>query len=313
MMTECYARDVRRESGQDKMPPMQRVYLYPEARVKFPGLPSQSVASLEQAVQRKYRAMRFKVVWTCAASLPTMRYPQPLPCSNQSWSFLFDQGNRPVISVRLGEKRWQLRLRGGIRYSRQLAGLRRMASRGEAAIYKAHDGVILCKLVGWLERPSMAAEGKTGVLRVHTASDNLLAAVDEKDNRLWIENGDHLRRWISQHRRALQRWAEDQKAEQRPIPSFAERRSAAVQKQNRRMNSAIQEIAAHLANFAARRKYQEVIYDDTGHGFAGDAFPYFRLRERIAVALDERGIKMQIASGQAKEQPASPLAKGEEK
>src|SRR5579862_4327425 len=40
MMTECYTRDVRR-NGEAKMPPMPKVYLYPEARIKFPNLPPQ--------------------------------------------------------------------------------------------------------------------------------------------------------------------------------------------------------------------------------------------------------------------------------
>jgi rubredoxin len=68
MMTELYARDVRRGS-EEKMPPMARVYLYPEARARFPGLPSATVASLEQSVQRKYRAVRYRVVWTAAATI----------------------------------------------------------------------------------------------------------------------------------------------------------------------------------------------------------------------------------------------------
>lgn len=41
MMTELYTRDVRREPGQTKMPPMPRTYLYPEARKNAPNLPPQ--------------------------------------------------------------------------------------------------------------------------------------------------------------------------------------------------------------------------------------------------------------------------------
>src|SRR4051812_36510251 len=65
MMTQLYTRDVRR-LDHPKMPPMPRVYLYPEARILYPGLPSQSIASLEQAIQRKYRAMRYKIIWTAS-------------------------------------------------------------------------------------------------------------------------------------------------------------------------------------------------------------------------------------------------------
>ena len=103
MMTECYARDVRRvPAAEEKMPPMRRVYLYPEARERFPALPPQSVASLEQVVQRRYRAARYDVIWRSAAALPTMRYPQPYPVPVQSWDFRFDGGNPPLCGCAWG-------------------------------------------------------------------------------------------------------------------------------------------------------------------------------------------------------------------
>jgi hypothetical protein len=291
MITECYARDVRR-NGEAKMPPMPRIYLYPEARAKFPGLPPQTIVSLEHAVQRQYRAKRYEVIWNCAASLPSYRYPQPFPQHNQMWSFEFNAQGQPVVSVRIGEKRWELRLKGGARYARQTAGLKKLAQRGELAIYKSHDGTILCKLVGWLDRPA-AARGMAGTLHVRTAADRLLVAVDEKDECIWSENCDHLKRWIAEHKGRLKRLAEDQKAEQRPEPSFAQRRTLAVQKQHRRVKSAIQEVAAHVANFAARRKFAAVVYDDSSRGFMGEEFPYFQLAERLRVNLDERGIEFE--------------------
>lgn len=313
MVTECYARDVRR-NGQPKMPPMARLYLYPEARLKFPGLPPQTIVSLEQAVQRKYRAKRYEVIWTSGASLPNFRYPQPFPQHNQSWSFSFNEAGQAVVSVRLGEKRWEFRLKGGARYRRQTAGLKKLEHRGELAIYKAHDGTILCKLVGWLKRPPQA-EGLTGILQVRTSAGNLLTAVDAKDERIWVENCDHLRRWIAEHNSKLKRLAEDQKAEQRPHPSFEARRTGMVEKQLRRVKSAIQEVAAHVAKFAARRKFARVVYDDSEKGFMGPGFPYFQLAERLAMNLDERGIefeKKKPASGEPVEKTPGPLADGEE-
>lgn len=308
MMTECYARDVRRAGGETKMPPMPRLYLYPEARAKFPNLPPQSVVSIEQAVQRKYRSNRYKVLWTGGASLPSARYPQPFPQHNQTWSFAFDGEGRPVASVRIGEKRWELRLKGGARYVRQTAGLKKMAERGELALYKAHDGTILCKLVGWIERPAQR-DGLTGTLYVRTAADRLLIAVDQKDERIWTENCDHLKRWIAEHNGSLQRLAEDQKAEQRPVPSFEQRRTNAVGKQHRRVNSAIQEVAAHVANFAQRRKFAKVVYDDSERGFMGDGFPYFQFAQRLSMNLDERGIEFEAASGETPAKTPGPLGR----
>src|SRR5262249_5911506 len=85
MVTELYSHDARRTPELGKIPPMEKQYLYPEARVRFPGLPSQSIAALEQAVQRKYRATRFQTIWTCERSLPTFRYPTPFSVPNQAW------------------------------------------------------------------------------------------------------------------------------------------------------------------------------------------------------------------------------------
>jgi hypothetical protein len=102
MMTELYARDVRR-NGEEKMSRMARVYLYPEARLRFPRLAPQTVVSIENHVQAAYLSARYELVWTCSASLPVHRYPLPLPVHNQSW----EAGticDRPVVRVRLGDQ-----------------------------------------------------------------------------------------------------------------------------------------------------------------------------------------------------------------
>ena len=67
IMTELYARDVRR-NGEEKMPRMSRVYLYPEARLRFPRLASQTVVSIENHVQGAYRSVRYELLWTPRAA-----------------------------------------------------------------------------------------------------------------------------------------------------------------------------------------------------------------------------------------------------
>jgi len=296
MMTECYARDLRRED-QPKLPPMPRVYLYPEARILFPGLPPTTVASIEQAAQRKYRAKRYDVIWVHRASLPTARYPQPYPVNNQSWKFWFNEQGQPLIDLRLGSARFELRLKSGPRYWRQISGLRRMAERGEMAIYKAGDGTLLVKLVGWLRREPLKREANPdAALYVRTGDDYMLAALDARNEQLWIENCDHVRRWSAEHRKQLQRWSEDQKAEQRPQPSFAARRTKASDKYHNRMQSAIQEIAAHVGNLAARRHYAKVVYDDSKRWVSD--FPYAALEARLKVVLDEKQIVFVKAAGE---------------
>src|SRR5262245_27743295 len=95
MLTEFYARAVRRDGGEEKIPPISKVYLYPEARTLFPELPSQSVASLEQTLKAKYRALRYRLLWLNSISLPNVRYPAPFAVPNQGWSVVFEE-QRPI-------------------------------------------------------------------------------------------------------------------------------------------------------------------------------------------------------------------------
>jgi hypothetical protein len=160
------------------------------------------------------------------------------------------------------------------------------------------------KLVAWLPRPA-TTEGREGTLAVSTRPDQLLVAVDAKDERVWAYNADHLRRWIAQYERIRQRLAEDQKAEQRPVPSFAGRREAMTLKQRSRMDSAIQQIAAELAKFAQRRRFAVVRYDDADKSYL-EKFPWFVLRERIAGKLDEYQIAFEhVASAAGRRAKAS--------
>ena len=308
MMTELYARDVRRD-GQGRLPRMKRAYLYPEARLRFPGLASQTVVSIENRVQAAYRTVRYEVVWTSRVSLPTYRYPLPIPVHNQSWEATV-AGERPVVRVRLGDRWWELRLKGGPRFRRQTEDYRQMVSgeavRGELALYRvrAPDGkladrpngrqtakyVVMCKMVAWVARPAPAdAAARAGFLRVRTAEEMLLVAANPKDERIWRYHGDHLRRWTAEHRRSLQNLADDQKAEQRPVPSFADRRTAASQKYRNRMRSAVREVAAQLAGYAARRSFAAIEYDDSITGFCPE-FPYAALRDQIRAKCEALGL-----------------------
>jgi hypothetical protein len=197
MVTELYARDVRR-NGQEKMPRMARIYLYPEARLRFPKLASQTVVSIENHVQAAYRMARYELIWTCSASLPVHRYPFPLPVHNQSWEAL-TIADRPVVRVRLGDRWWGLRLKGGPRFKAQTEAYRQMISgeavRGELALYRirAHDGklaarpngdqkvkyTVMVKMVGWFPRSEKGpAHPATDSLKVVTATDALLVALN---------------------------------------------------------------------------------------------------------------------------------------
>jgi hypothetical protein len=298
MVTELAKRDVKRQSSEAKIPRMPQVYLYPEAREQFPDLPPQSIAALEQSVQRKYRSKRYDVIWRCAGSLPTYRYPQPFPVHNQSWWPIIVE-DTPQVTVRIAERKYTMRLKGGFRYRRQLASFRSICSGeakyGELDLYQTGRD-LLCKMVAWL--PRREAQERLGVLYVRTAPDALLVAFNAKDEVLWRYNGNQVRRWAAEHAKQLQRWSEDTKAEERPLPGFAERRAAA-RKYHHRLNTSADQSASYLANYAARRKFATVEYDDSDTSYCG-GYVWFRLRERISMLLDERGIEFQVKNASVK-------------
>src|SRR5215831_14184757 len=173
-----------------------------------------------------------------SAVLPTYRYPTPFSIHNQSWSVKIGDDARIALSVRIRDRRIEVRLEGGPQFRRQRHAVKQMvkgeAIRGECAIYKRGTAT-MAKLVAWLPRPPAGPE-KSGTLIVRTQKDSLLIAVNAKDERIWTWNADHVRRWASEHARQLHRWSEDQKAENRPVPDFAARRAASTKKYLHRMD-----------------------------------------------------------------------------
>jgi hypothetical protein len=308
MMTELAKNEGPRLPSMDKLPPMGKTYLYPEARKLFPLLPPQSVACIEHAVTRTYKALRLEVIWRHSGSLPSFRYPQPLHVHNQSWKAEWDEtGERPQLRVRLAEGWIALRLRGGSNHRRQLQGFRQMvegvAVRCELAIVRPVKGGLRLRMAAWLPR-TPHREKREGTLYVLTAPGCLLLALDAKGETLWTYHADQVVRWSLEHRERLQRWSDDQKFEARPDIPFAARRKAAARKYRNRMHSAVQQAAAYVAGYAQRRRFACVRYDDSGRSwFPG--FPWHEFRERVASKLDELGI--QFGGGenhdQAKSQP----------
>jgi hypothetical protein len=284
-----------RRAPDEKLRPMPNIYLYPELRERFPGLPLQAVATLENTVKAKYRAKRYETIWTSKASLPVYRYPAPFPVPNQGWSITLEE-DRPVVSVRLGTKRVDLRLKGGPRFRHQLVALRAIESRaavqGQLDLYRRGEDV-LCKIIAWLPRDSTPKE-RSGTLFVRTAPDAMIVALDTKGEKLWHYHGDQIPRWSAEHSRQLKRWADDSKAEHRPCVPFAQRREESVRRYRNRVDSACHQIAAVVAGYAQRRRCAAVEYRDTDHSFCPQ-FPWFRLRQLIAEKCDNVEVRFEYS------------------
>jgi hypothetical protein len=336
LMTEYYVRDARR-NGQVKLPPQPQTYLYPEATMRFPSIPSKAVAAIDHSISGKYRAARYKLIWTGGVSLPTYRFPAPVVIPSQAWRADYGKDGVPLVHVTLrrSTRRWTLRLRGGREYRRQLVAFAQMVagvavvgemalSRQRASAADHRNGVadrdsggqqaryrVMCKMVAWLPREPARKGG--GVLFARTDKDSLLIVLNAKEEKLWVLNSDHVRRWEAEYRRKLNRWSNDQKAENRP-PKFQSRREADSTKYRRRIDSACHEAAAQLVNYAARRRFGVIRYNDAIRDFVGQ-FPWDRLRRLIREKADAKGIIFELvdASGSVVKDTPAPLAAGHDK
>jgi hypothetical protein len=123
---------------------------------------------------------------------------------NQGWSLTLKK-DRPVVSVRLGERRVGLRLKRGTRFHRQLGALRAVeagtAVQGELDLYQRRR-CVLCKMVAWLPRDPGPKE-KVGTLFVGTTADAMIVALDRKGEKLWNYHGEQIPRWSAEHRKQL--------------------------------------------------------------------------------------------------------------
>ena len=126
---------------------------------------------------------------------------------------------------------------------------------------------------------------------------------------MWTYHAAQIPRWAAWHTRRLKQWADDSKFEQRPVPAFAARRSEASVRYHRRINTAADQAARYLVNYAVRRKFAEIVYEDSERGFC-PGFVWFRLKQRMETLADEYGIQFTSTPASAPVPPelAPPLA-----
>lgn len=302
-VTQFYVRDNRRVDGAP-LPRMSDVYLYPEARAEFPELPSRTIAALEQSLKRKYKSLRYDLLWRRSTTLPTFRYPMPFPVPAQAWTFEIEN-NVPVLAVGLGERRLRFRLRSGDRYRRQIEILGRLdrqaAVPGELTIYK-RDRETMCAFVVWIRRASAPNE-RNGVLVFRTSKDSLIVLISGGELR-WSYHGDHVRRWQAEHQSRLRRWKQDERSEAGLAPPLAQRKAEAVAKHRRRMQTACHTIASILVKRALREKVETLCYDDSDRGFCVE-FPWFDLKLKIRQKCEASGLNFDEAHSSCASQRAT--------
>lgn len=314
VMTELYARDVRREADDRTLRKMPRMYLYPEARERFPALSPQTVANLVQDVQAAYRAHRYELLWTGARTLATYRYPAPYPIPSQAWR-LDEQQGRWYVVCRLGDRRWRLKLRGGPQMRYQAERLRQLmageAQPGAATLYQVvvqrgghrtgagdgdrdRDTRVMVKLAAWLPKAEQAA--RAGVLSVRTGPDALLSIAGHD----WKIDAAPLRGALcatARRRQALTvNLSHERRRPRRRREGMADAMSELSRKSRLRIADACRTYAAHVAAYANRQRAAQIDYDDRDRS-ALPSFPWEQLRQAIANKLEESGMRLVHVNG----------------
>src|SRR5262245_1358200 len=310
LVSELYSRDTARQPDDERLAPMPSVYLYPEARQRFPLLPPQAVAALAQDTLRQYRARRYEVLWTRSASLASYRYPVALTLPKQAWSVHEEQGVW-YVSVRLRDARWRLRLRGGRPMHRQALRLREMdegkAERGSLTIYESGStNRVMVKIAAWLPKAQARTDG--GVLDVGPNKNWLLAA-----NPKWRIDPLPVRSVLAADARRRSSLMVNLQSV-RAAGGRTDGIQGALEELSRRTRQRIAEscrtYAAHLASHVAVSGVREVRYDDRVRPKLSH-FPWELLRRRIAQKLDERGIRFVYVSENADRRKAWSARDGE--
>ena len=319
-VTELRLRDVTRTPGLKRRSRMPSVYLYREARAFRPGLPPPSLTSLLQTVERRYRKARLSVIWRAEASLPSYRYPVPLPIHNQSWRPGIGENNELLLHLRLGDEHWILRLRGGHSFRRQRTAVEKLldgcGARAELSIYPRRSSAgdhrpairarepgggerssyrVMAKMMMWLPREDREVQSDR-VLRLRTASGSFWIAELENRNP-WTLNADHVRRWAAEHQQRLQRLSQDTKHEERTLKrrrhSMKSARRKLADKHRRRTRTWIQQAVAYVASLAVRNRIGVIEYDDSERSYLV-SFPWHALKKHLGVKCDELGLRLRV-------------------
>lgn len=308
LITQYYAGDSLSASDSEKIPKWNISYLYPAARAAFPAIEPQTLVSIINTIQAKYRAMRFDL-WRHKSSLPTFR-SIPLPINCQSWRLAEDK-DLWQFSFRYSREWHTLVLRGGRQFHRHHRALQQIlsaeAEAGEAALYEKGNSLIL-KIAAWFPRGEQ--RGARGAVKARTAADAFLIA--HGNERVWRLNGDHVQRWIVGAQKQQQRLREDLKVEVR----FPKRmREGIMEKMYRlsdvrknRLDSWMHEASAQLVNWTKRQHSAELIWDDTYRSMM-PSFPWYRFAQRLEYKCGAAGITFSRASEGALIGSREPLAK----
>lgn len=299
---ELFVRDCCRTPDMEKLPTFNVPGLYQAAKERWPldTTPSGLLAAMEHRIRGIYTAHRYAIVWQCSESLPSFRWPFSYPVRTQDYTLNLGSDGSMSVAVNIARERLTINLSQSHKYARQRAGLEKIlggdGKLGELLITRAKDGNVFVRFTG--QFPKDEWTGKTGTLYVRTDSDSLIVAINAKEEKLWVYNADHLRRWVKERQRRKNRLSDDRKFEDRrrgrPV-TFEQRSRAEVEKFRRRMDTATHQIALRIVGYAKRRKFGKIEYNESDKRFL-DQFPYHELKTKLIDKANLAGIEVELVS-----------------
>lgn len=330
-----YAADaeVRKPRG-EKIGPAPKLYLYPQIRELWPDLVPGTVSALEDRARKLYGKRRLDL-FLGRATLPVFA-EQPVPLRGADYTLGKLPDGRVTIACRIDNKRWVLALGSRKRFARQLAAIEKViAGEGlqvEAQVIEKSSGrhgfdvrdsgggqrtkrEVAVKVVCWL--PKQAARDAAGELPVKTGDGVLLKALDTEGERIWTLHADQLAR-VEGHAGRIRHMADDRKAEMRQprrrSRMHRDRLAAWSDKQHRVLDTLLHQASAWLVNFAARRNYAAIRYDDAGRDGL-PSLPWHKLKTLIGQKCLAAGIEFIDAGGEPpveSDEPGQPGTDGGE-
>jgi len=235
--------------------------------------------------------------------------------------------HRAELSLRLASgRRFELRLRGGSEFHRQMEALRLVhagkALQGEVSIYPrryggGHYGAgrgrekpganktrwrIMVGIACWLPRPALRQGGHTLLVMTHPeAFLHAELSGRKKKGRAgfhpWILNGDQVKRWEAEHAVFLQRFTEDMKYEKRwPKPvrqAMNDFRRKRVHQHRERIKDWNFKSAASLLSYAERQAVNVLVFDHSCRDFL-PSYPWAEFAKVLRDAGEGKGISVRI-------------------
>jgi hypothetical protein len=301
-------------------------------KAAFPRLPKHAVDAMMRRVMAEYRKHRYDALVRGDHSTLTYKYGYPILIRKGKWFPLpLTEGmSAPRIEVILGKEEGTVRkgkhsnqllileLCGGINYKRYISTFQKLltgeAIGGELALKGVKPAGLPRSATELyvnlsLELPVAEAKEAHGSLYVATDDKSFLYA-RVKDRKLWRINADQLPKqfralsatlpkipgWINRHDERLQRLADDLKFDKRTDRANSEAiavvRARFVEEQNNRVDNFVETVTALVTDYARRRRFAQIVYNDRRHNsFGGAHFPWSRLELRLQQKAEARGIK----------------------